>query len=251
MANIETPMESTETRALNHTGVNMSPTLTQEMLSGNALFKVGPVSSEDMAAIRSSYISLKSTVGSVPIPGTFRGFLQTGKEKLTGHNPEVLINKLGQRLAFERTGVRLYDALIMKCEADLTSPGADVISVDVLKQFRKEEAEHFELVKEVMDSIGADPTAQTPDADASAMAALGVIKVLTEPRTSFPQCLNALLAAEMTDNAAWELLVELAHGMGQTKTAQRFQEALGQESKHVEQIKSWLREMTLRQATAI
>lgn len=244
-------MENTEVRPLNHTGVDMSPTLTKEMLTGNALFKVGPISSEDMAAIRSSYIRLKTSVGSVPLPGTLRGFFQTGKEKLTGHNPEVLINKLGQRLAFERTGVRLYDALIMKCEADQTSAGAGVIDVAVLQRFREEEAEHFRLVKEVMDAIGADPTAQTPDADVTALASLGVPKVLTEPRTSFAQCLNAILTAEMTDNAAWELLVELCHGMGQTETAQRFQQALEQESKHLEQIKHWLREMTLAQAKAV
>ena len=37
--------------------------------------------------------------------------LKTALNKLVGVSPEVLIDKLGERLAFERTGTRLYDAL--------------------------------------------------------------------------------------------------------------------------------------------
>lgn len=241
-------MENTDHLGMNRTGIDMAPLLTKAMVKGNDLFKVGPVSSADLAAIRSSYIQLKTPVGSVPVPGTFKGVLTSGKEKLTGHNPEILINKLGERLAFERTGVRLYDALIMKCEADQDSPGGRIISVPLLKQFRDEETEHFLMVKEVMEAIGADPTAQTPDADAAALASLGIPKVLNEPRTSLSQCLDAILTAEMTDNGAWELLVELCDEMGLTDTASEFRRALTQEENHLKQIKSWLREMTLGQA---
>lgn len=241
-------MENTDHLGMNKTGVDMAPRLTKAMLKGNDLFNVGPVSAADMAAIRNSYISLKTPMGSVPVPGTFKGVLTSGKEKLTGHSPEILINKLGERLAFERTGVRLYDALIMKCEADQNSPGGKIISVSLLKQFRDEEAEHFLMVKEVMDAIGADPTAQTPDADAAALSSLGITKVLTEPRTSLSQCLEAILTAEMTDNGAWALLVELCQEMGLTDTASEFRRAVAQEENHLKQIKAWLRELTLGEA---
>lgn len=241
-------MEKSTQLGMNRTGADMSPIHSKAMLKGQTLFKVGPIDPTGLAAIRSSYIRLKEPVGSVPLPGTFKGVLTSGKEKMTGHNPEVLINKLGQRLAFERSGVRLYDALIMKIEADKADEGDDIVSLDRLRQFRAEENEHFLMVKEVMESIGADPTAQTPDADVSALGALGIQKVMTEPRTSLSQCLEALLTAEMTDNAAWELLVGLCTEMGLDDTAEEFRRALAQEEKHLVQIKSWVHQLTIGQA---
>lgn len=243
-------MENATQMGMNRTGTDMAPLLTKEMVRGTGLFKIGPISYADMAAIRASYVRMKSPVGSVPIPGTFKGVLTSGKEKLTGHNPEVLINKLGERLAFERTGVRMYDALIMKCESDESGDGQNVVSIDLLNQFREEEAEHFLMVKDTMDSIGADPTAQTPDADVAGLAGLGILKVLTEPRTSISQCLNAILSAEMTDNAGWELLVGLCEEMGLTDVASEFRRALSQEERHLQQIKAWLKQLTLGQAGA-
>lgn len=240
-------MENTSQMGMNRTGTDMAPLLTKEMIRGVGLYKIGPINYDAMAAIRSSYIRQGKTVGSVPVPGTFKGVLTSGKEKLTGHNPEVLINKLGERLAFERTGVRMYDALITKCENDESGEGQNIVSVSLLKQFREEEMEHFLMVRDTLEAIGADPTAQTPDADAAGVAGLGILKVLTEPRTSISQCLNAILTAEMTDNGAWELLVELCQDMGLTDVASEFSRALEQEEKHLLQVKTWLRDLTLEQ----
>lgn len=241
-------MENTTQLGMNRTGTDMSPFLTKEMVKGVGLRDIGPISYADMEAIRSSYIKLNTPVGSVPLPGTLKGVLKSGKEKLTGHNPEVLINKLGQRLAFERSGVRLYDALIMKCRNDDSGEGQNIVDIALLEQFRQEEADHFIMVKDTMDSIGADPTAQTPDADSSGLASLGIMKVMTEPRTSISQSLEAMLTVEMTDNAAWEMLIELCEGMGLTDTASEFRRALEQEERHLQQIKTWLKQLTMGQS---
>lgn len=243
-------MENTSQLGMNRTGVDMSPMMTKDMLKNTGLFEIGPISHADMEAIRASYMALKTPVGSVPLPGTLKGVLTSGKEKLTGHSPEVLINKLGQRLAFERTGVRLYDALIMKCENDPSGDGKDIVPVQLLKQFRQEEAEHFLIVKKAIESIGADPTAQTPDADASGVAAIGILKVITEPRTSISQSLEAMLTAEMTDNAAWELLIELCQSMGLDDTVPEFNHALEQEERHMREIKGWLKQLSMGEAGA-
>lgn len=53
----------------------------------------------------------------VPIPGSTKGMVITGHSKLVGQSPEVLIDKLGERLAFECGGTRLYEALIAKVES--------------------------------------------------------------------------------------------------------------------------------------
>ncbi len=49
----------------------------------------------------------------------------------------------------------------------------------------------------------------------------GLPAVLTDPRTNLIQCLDALLVAELTDNAGWEMLIELAQGLKQTELAHR------------------------------
>ena len=65
-------------------------------------------------------------------------------------------------------------------------------------------------------------TAQTPCADVSATASMGIVQVLTDPRTTLAQCLNALLTAELTDNAGWELLIDLAEELGHSDMADEF-----------------------------
>jgi hypothetical protein len=88
--------------------------------------------------------------------------------------------------------------------------------------------------------MGGDPTAQTPCADVMAVASSGFMQVLNDPRTTLAQCLNAMLAVELADNAGWELLASLADQAGQSELAGRFLGALGQEQEHLTIIKAWL-----------
>lgn len=234
---------------MNKTGMAMSPIQGKQMMEGaKELTQAGPVSFAAMEKIRSDYASPDDYIGTVPVPDSFKGMLSAGKEKIQGHNPEVLINKLGQRLAFERTGVRIYDALIFKCETINDPISKEVISIDSLKHFRDEEAEHFFLLKEVIESLGADPTAMTPDADVSALASMGIPKVLMEPRTTVLQCLEAVQTTELTDNAAWEVLIKLCNNMGMSELADKFSKPLKQEKTHAETIKNWINKLALMQA---
>jgi hypothetical protein len=91
-----------------------------------------------------------------------------------------------------------------------------------------------------MESLGGDPTAQTPCADVTAAASMGLMQAITDPRTTFAQCLNTILTAELADNAGWELLSELAMQAGQPGMAEQFREALETEAEHLETIRSWL-----------
>lgn len=232
---------------VNRTGMDMSPIQGEAMKQSREFTIVGPIRYEGLDNIRRSYATAEAKVGSVPIPASPKGLLSSGKEKFKGHNPEVLINKLGQRLSFERTGVRLYEALILKCESSPDQVAAKTLPLDELKRFREQEAEHLLLVKQVMEDLGADPTAVTPDADTAALASLGITKVLTEPRTSISQCLEAMLTVELTDHAAWNLLQELCTRMGMDEIAEKFGYAHEQEEIHGEKITKWLREVTLIQ----
>jgi len=144
---------------------------------------------------------------------------------------------LGERLAFERNGVRLYEAMIAKAR-NLDS-GNDLVGV--LQHIRDEEFEHMMLVHAAMEKLGADPTAQTPSADVAGVMAMGIMQVLTDPRTNVAQCMNALLTAELADNAAWELLIELAQAAGQPNIADSVGHAKTQEDDHLVKIKTLMR----------
>jgi rubrerythrin len=140
-------------------------------------------------------------------------------------------------------GTRLYEALINKCEAlgDISmSP-----TVDELQEIRDEEHRHFVLLNEAITQLGGDPTVQTPCADTAAVASMGIMQVLTDPRTNMSQCLNAILTAELTDNAGWEMLIDVADELGHEDLSEQFTEALDNEQKHLANVQSWLSERTM------
>lgn len=237
---------SVHVSARNRTGIGMSPIDSQRM--AEAAQSTPPSSPGDGLALmgmENAYIEQAEPIGSVPIPSTLGGIAQTGLDKLAGKSPEVFIDKLGERLAFERTGTRLYDYLVNKCAATGADPG---ISTDILQRFRREEARHFRLVADAMESLGADPTAQTPGADIAAVQSSGVLQVLSDPRTSVPQCLEAILTAELVDNAGWSLLAKLAGGMGLADLEAGFRAALAEEDEHLRQVRAWCEQAALRGA---
>lgn len=242
-------MEKHTSMGMNRTGIDMSPKHSKEMKRGaEELTGVTPGKSELRAKIERQYLGDANQVGSVPVPGTLKGAFKSATEKLTGSNPEVFINKLGQRLAFERTGTRLYEAVIRKCR-HLEQAGERLpFALSELEDIRNEEHEHFQLLTECMREIGADPTAMTPDADVSAVASMGYQRALGDPRTTVPQCLDLLLELELADNAAWQMLVNLARDFGMDEMADRFHRAEEEEDRHRDKLYRWVSEATKAEA---
>jgi hypothetical protein len=119
--------------------------------------------------------------------------------------------------------------------------------MDTLLRIRADELAHFQMLCEAMTSLGGDPTAVTPCADVAAVAASGIVQVLNDPRTTLAQCLGAVLSAELTDNAGWELLIALAESAGQSDLVGPFLAALGQEQEHLEIVKGWLTALVSRE----
>lgn len=233
----------------NRTGIQMSPVDIKKMLAGMDGKLGRPTSEGDESAIaelRGRYIAEADPVGSVPPPATAKGALKSGAQMLTGKKPQVLLDKLGERLAFERAGTRLYDALMAKCRAD----GGAVVDPERLMHFRDEEAQHFKLVHQCIETLGGDPTVQSPCADVAGVESAGLVQVLTDPKTTLAQSLHAILVAELTDNAGWDELVVLAKEMGQTDMATQFAQAQQAEREHLQAVKQWHQELTLNEANA-
>lgn len=255
-------MEAT-TLGMNRTGTAMSPAGAQAMTeAADALSPAVPIDTAAADAERLTYINESETVGSIPPPASMKGVLKTGMAKLKGGAPSVFMDKIGERLAFERAGTRLYEALITKYQGvqalgaevlvpadqlpllDGTAQGAGSVAsetpLQTLQRIRNEELEHFHMLGLAMEKMGGDPTAQTPCADVTATASMGILQVVTDPRTTLAQCLNAMLTAELTDNAGWELLIQLAEDAGETELAGSFLGALAQEQEHLAIVKGWL-----------
>jgi ferritin-like metal-binding protein YciE len=239
------------TTGRNRTGAATAEDGVRAMLEANERWAPAePIDTTLAEADRGIYVIEADAIGSIPQPVTIQGMLKTGLDKLIGERPEMLMDKIGERIAFERGGTRLYDALIVKYDTlveggempDLLVPleadGADVPAT--LGRIRAQEHEHFLMLSEVMTSLGGDPTAQTPCADVTGVASMGLMQVVADPRTTFAQSLNAMLMAELADNAGWELLISLAEQAGETDIAQKFQRAMAEEEEHLATVKSWL-----------
>lgn len=223
----------------NMTGVQMSPKDTKSLLEAVEQIRPDvPGNDKGIALERIKRAEEADRIGSVPVPGSAKGMLKTTFDMALGKSPEILIDKLGERLAFERSGVRLYDAMIAKVKA-LGPTDSDLIQV--LQHIRDEEFEHMNMVREAIETLGADPTAVTPCADVAGVKAIGVMQVLTDPRTNIAQGMGALLTTELEDNAAWELLIELAEAGGHPNIAKSFHKAKEQEDDHLVKIKTLVR----------
>ena len=247
-------MQNATHLGLNRTGADMSPLDIKSMQT--YADENSPPQSEDsvndsgIALIRSEYILEAESIGSVPLPGSLSGAVSTGVSKLTGNNPEVLIDKLGERLAFERTGVRLYQALIDKVNAFGEDEALPLVVAD-LEHIRNQELEHMYLLTSVIDERGADPTAETPCADVAGVTASGVLQVLSDPRTTIAQCLSAILTVELTDHSSWSLLLRLGKSVSlDEETLKAFRTAYQHEEEHVQMVEQWLGSMVLEEAAA-
>lgn len=242
-------MEKTKKLGMNKTGIDMAPIESKQMIQGTEELTRPRLPAGDSSAVAKNRIRMIKEsdypVGSVPVPGTIKGALKTGVQMLQGNDAKVLIDKLGERLAFERGGVRLYDALISKYEASANQ--SELPPLERILEIRNEELRHFHLVADVMRQLGADPTAQTPSADIIGVASMGVQKVATEPRIGFSDTLCAILTAELTDHAGWTLLIQLAQEAGLKDVVTAFQEALTREQEHLESVQSWVQDITLSQ----
>ncbi|HLT39222.1 MAG TPA: ferritin-like domain-containing protein [Enhygromyxa sp.] len=168
-----------------------------------------------------------------------------GYGSVPGPEPKLLSDKLGERLAFERSGVRLYETLISKLEAFGGYQGGPT-RADLL-QILNEEHCHASLVHDAILELGGDPTAVTPAADLVGVIAGGVVQVVTDPRTTLVQCLEAILVAELADNAGWELLIAIARKAGKNELAKSFELAKQTEEQHRAKIEAWLAAALRRQ----
>jgi rubrerythrin len=213
----------------NRTGIAVHPKRTAGMMTGLAEFPpTSRGSAENLADVRVVYAKQARPAGSMPpLPG-----------KKPSEDLIVLMDKLGARLQFERTGVRLYDALLAKHRALGSFEGGP--SRADLEQIRSDEQQHFAMLRRALESVGGDPTAVTPSANIEATMSRGVLDVVVDPRTRLYEALQGILLAELADNEQWDALIQIARHSGYDEHAESFARALRQEEEHLERVRRWL-----------
>jgi len=232
-------MENQPDMGFNRTGAATSPKLSAEMLEGIGEFPPNAPGDERLiASVREGYAKGSDKVGSVPPPLTVGGMASAAIQGIRGTRPVQFIDKLGERLGFERMGVRLYAALISKFQAFGGFDGGP--SLAELESVMLDEQRHFRLLVDAVTETGGDPTVVTPSADVAATLSRGVLDVLVDPRTTFVQSLEAILVAELVDNDAWDALIALAQKRDNAGLTARFQAARADEARHLERVRGWL-----------
>jgi rubrerythrin len=226
----------------NRTGIMTNPELSIELIEGAK--QTVPSSQGDateLASVRSEYIEEGVPIGSPPV---MMEVSENGESVGQFEGLAVLLDKLGERLAFERQGTRLYEAFLQKCES-LTLEDGSGPSVEELRHICEEELEHFHLLQNAITALGGDATVQTPSADIAGVLGHGVMQVVSDPRTTIPQTLQAMLTAELVDNDGWQMLQELAAELGQDDLEEQCGRAYEEEQEHLEKVREWLTSMTM------
>jgi bacterioferritin (cytochrome b1) len=227
----------------NRTGMQTSPELAEDLIEGaNSATPSSEGGAEEIADSRGEYIAEGFPIGSMPMmPASEEGEADEEEAGMA-----VFLDKLSERLAFERQGVRLYEALLNKCQTlGESAPGP---TLEDIEHIGGEELEHFLMINKAITEVGGDPTVQSPSADVAGVASMGILQVLTDPRSSLAQCLQVMLTAELTDNDGWELLIKLADNLGFDDMRTEFETALAHEEEHLQNVRNWLSECVLDSA---
>ena len=211
----------------NRTGITQHPDLVNEMLEGTREFP--PTSRGGAEALATNRVRVAKE--SAPA-ATMPPLKDVPVERLP------LLDKLGARLAFERTGTRLYQALISKLDAYGSFRGGPTRAD--LEQIRDDEQRHLIAAQNLIVRFGGDPTVVTPMANLQLTASQGIYHVLVDPRTTLIEGLEAIIIAELTDHESWELLARAVAPFGDKQAEAQIREAERVEAQHMAKVRSWL-----------
>ena len=214
--------------SMNRTGMLLDPELASEMEEVRELTKPSSDDPSLLAAMRSDAIAEAEPIGSLP----------DVEDVERGQSLVLLLDMLGDRLAFERSGTRLYETLQLKVQTQGTFPGGP--TVEDVNHIREEELQHFLLVKQVIERLEGDPTQITPSADLGGVIGSGVAQAINDPRTNVADSLKALLVAELTDNDSWEMLIKMTEQCGYQDLVGDFTQALSKEREHLQKVRGWI-----------
>ncbi|HKY61821.1 MAG TPA: hypothetical protein VJR29_00230 [bacterium] len=149
----------------------------------------------------------------------------------------ILLNKIGQQMAFEQSNFRLWEtfhgkALLLKALGEM-----ELEEIEVL---RAQKRDHLRLLKLAASDVGAGSHPMAPTVEVATISSMGLAPALDDPRIDFEQCLQLMLVAELVNNEAWRALGDLAEIAGDDEWAERFQQAAAEAEEHLACVRTWI-----------
>lgn len=164
--------------------------------------------------------------------------------RLAEKNREQVIDLLCERLAFERSTVRLYDRIL-----EALRVATDARTRDLHATMQKHRAEEDEIVRWLEGKIrelGGDERAETDLARLATREARGIEEVAQNDAADLTHLLHALLAVEGVDAAGWDLLVHLADAAGDARAKHELERRLRQERQHLAFVRAAVERLAIR-----
>jgi bacterioferritin (cytochrome b1) len=169
-------------------------------------------------------------------------------KELARKNRAKVVDVLSERLTFERAGVKLYDHIIEKMRQSNERPIAKML--DQMVEHRDQEKEHEEWLEEQIRGLGGDADGKTEKALLVERESKGIEEVILGHDATLPQMFHALMAAELVDNAGWDLLVELADEADDRPAKKAFKKRLHEEEEHLLFVRRALEKFAMREVLA-
>jgi ferritin-like metal-binding protein YciE len=104
--------------------------------------------------------------------------------------------------------------------------------LDEMQEHRDEEKEHEEWLEAQIRDLGGDAHGETDKSRLITRESKGIEEVVMSD-AQLPHLFHALLAAELVDNAGWDLLVQLADEAGDHRAKREFKKRLHEEEDHL------------------
>ncbi len=149
---------------------------------------------------------------------------------LAKNDPAKVIDFLNERLAFERAGVKLYDRILEVMRAASEENVSRMMPE--MQKHRDEEKEHEEWLEARIRDLGGDAHSETEHSKLVTRESKGIEEVVMSD-AQLPHLFHALLAAELVDNAGWDLLAQIADEAGDHKSKREFKKRLHEEEDHL------------------
>jgi hypothetical protein len=99
------------------------------------------------------------------------------------------------------------------------------------------------MLEDVIRKYGADPHHLTESARITKIESEGIVNVVHKEK--FAAGLDAILTAELVDNAGWELLIRLAKEIDDSDVEAKFKDALKEEAEHLKFIRDQILNSTI------
>ena len=164
--------------------------------------------------------------------------------KLAEKNREQVIDLLCERLAFERSTVRLYDRILEALRLSADARTRDLLAT--MQKHREEEDQIARWLEGRIRELGGDDRAETDLARLATREARGIEEVAENDAADVTHLLHALLAVEGVDNAGWELLVHLADAAGDGEAKRELERRLRQERRHLAFVRDAIERLAVR-----